>query len=405
MDNSFRGIVAVEQLPIPAAPAQFRQAALMQPASKLEGEVLTAAQVEDFSSAWQALAARALEPNVFFEPEFAVPAMAYLAAKDLRIAVAWQGAAAARRLVGLLPFTLPLGGLSGACRAWVPNQAVLGLPLLDRDCAAEALMALLAAIGRRHPQVALLALPLVPAEGPTLALLERLFAAPGPGLVQVDRQARAALRTPFSDPLSPAAAAELRRQRRRLEEEGGLAYRRRQEPQELLEGLEQFLALEAQGWKGRRKTALAMAPATAAFVRSMAQRMAATRKIAIDSLELAGRPIAMEIMIESGSHAYFWKIAYDEAQARRSPGVLFTQDFTRRQLAEPGIVLTNSCAQPDHPMINRLWRDRRAVVDVAVPLRPARRRFGAALLAERLGRKLRAALKAAYGWLRGNQHH
>ena len=77
---------------------------------------------------------------------------------------------------------------------------------------------------------------------------------------------------PFEDPLSHAAIAELRRLRRRLADHGALTYRRRGRADEIAVAMEDFLALEAQGWKGRRKTALANNEATAAFARALAQR-------------------------------------------------------------------------------------------------------------------------------------
>ncbi len=368
------------------------------PLRMFEIEILPAAGAAAFAEAWTDLAGRCLEPNIFFEPEFALPALAHLGArKRLRVIFVWDCTTKPRRLIAVLPFTLPIAWLIGRCRAWVHEQAALGTPLLDRTCPAEALDALLEAIGRRFPRLAILLLPLIPKDGPTFALLQSFAARRKARLTLFGEHARAVLQRPFVDPLSSGAAAELRRQRRRLAESGRFAYRSRHDLPGVTDGMEQFLMLEASGWKGRRRTALSRSPATAAFTRSMAWQMGHAGKIRFDSLELAGQPVAMGIILQSGARAFFWKIAYDEVHAARSPGVLFAQDLTRRQIAESNIAATNSCAIPDHRMINRLWPGRMALADVAVPLYASRASVGAAIL----GEKFRRALRKTGKFLRG----
>jgi CelD/BcsL family acetyltransferase involved in cellulose biosynthesis len=360
-----------------------------------ETEVATAADAVRYAGDWKDLALRCLEPNIFFEAEFALPALAYLrGGTSARIVFVWERAAAARRLVAVLPIALQRKPLGGLCRAWVHKQAVLGVPLLDRAWAQEACEAMLAAIACAYPRLAVLLLPLIPTKGPTFAVLQKSAARGNRELALFDQHERAVLLAPFNEPLSASAAGELRRQRRRLAESGPLSYRRRQDLDDIQGAMEEFLALEAQGWKGRRKSALAGAPGTAAFARSIPERMGAAGKIAIDSLELAGRAIAMGIVLRSGDRAFFWKIAYDETQAARSPGVLFTQDLTRRQIADAGIAMTDSCARPDHPMINRLWPGRLQLADVAIPLTAARVSVSLALQREKARRALRNILKS-----------
>ena len=74
--------------------------------------------------------------------------------------------------------------------------------------------------------------------------------------------------------------------------------------------------------------------------------------------------------------------------------------ITEAQLGDAAVSLTDSCAVPRHPMIDRLWRDRLRLADVAVASRPGpSRAFAAAVAVERALRRLRAALKrAAAAW-------
>ena len=67
-------------------------------------------------------------------------------------------------------------------------------------------------------------------------------------------------------------------------------------------------------------------------------------------------PIAMAIMLSGQRRAYCWKISFDEAFALYSPGVQLMIEVTRRQLADPDMLLTDSCADRGRP-------DDRAPVD------------------------------------------
>jgi hypothetical protein len=58
--------------------------------------------------------------------------------------------------------------------------------------------------------------------------------------------------------------------------------------------------------------------------------------------------------------AYSYKTAFDERYARFSPGVLLQLE-NLALLERPGIRWADSCAAPDHPMIDSLWRERRAI--------------------------------------------
>ena len=105
----------------------------------------------------------------------------------------------------------------------------------------------------------------------------------------------------------------------------------------------------------------------------------------------------MGIVLMSGDQAFLWKIAYDERFAALSPGVQFIIDFTLRQTADRTVATTDSCAIPDHPMIDRLWPDRLEIADVLLAPSAARAEaFAAAARRERIRRRLRAFAKRAY---------
>ena len=66
--------------------------------------------------------------------------------------------------------------------------------------------------------------------------------------------------------------------------------------------------------------------------------------------------------------AYTWKTAYDENYAAYSPGTLLMIEVTRTHLDDPNIQVTDSCAMPDHPVMSRIWTERRPVGTMVVGL-------------------------------------
>ena len=81
---------------------------------------------------------------------------------------------------------------------------------------------------------------------------------------------------------------------------------------------------------------------------------------------VAGRPVAMKCNFLAGRGSFAFKIAFDEDYAHFSPGMLLEIENIRRLHATADIGWMDSCAVPDHFMINRLWPDRRIIQTVLV---------------------------------------
>jgi hypothetical protein len=135
-------------------------------------------------------------------------------------------------------------------------------------------------------------------------------------------------------------------------------------------GVEAFLSLEASGWKGRERTAMATDRYRAAFAREAVHRLAERDLCRIHTLTLDGKVIACLIVFIEAGIAYTWKTAYDEAYAAYSPGTLMMLDVTRYHLDDPNILGTDSCATADHPVMSRIWTERRPIGTMVVALTP-----------------------------------
>lgn len=326
------------------------------------------------------LSARAVEPNVFFNPRFLTPAMPRLEDRDVRLAVIRDGDEYRSRLRLLAPFTVerpaaPVG--VPIIRIWSHPFGPLGAPLVDRDDPVGVIEDFISMLSRPHlklPQV--LVLPDLRLNGAVVPLLETVAEARGLSLLIVDRTERPLLQseldaeTYLKASLRPHHFREFRRLKRRLAELGSLEHCVARGPEEIADAIESFLALEVSGWKGRERTAMAIDRYRAAFAREAVHRLAERDQCRIHSLTLDGRTIASLIVLVESGRAYTWKTAYDENYAAFSPGTLLMIEVTAQHLDDPNITTTDSCAVPDHPVMSRLWSERLPMGTVVVGMTP-----------------------------------
>jgi O-antigen/teichoic acid export membrane protein/CelD/BcsL family acetyltransferase involved in cellulose biosynthesis len=359
-------------------------------------ELVTPAEAARDLPAWRDLAARALEPNVFYAPGFAPAGLEHLPeGRGARVLMAWQEMGGTRHLVGLLPVVRARGRFLNPLpiRRAALLYGTLSTPLLDPDCPDGALAAMLATLDRAG--VPGLLLPFLHEGGSAAAALDRVAAAHGLAQVRLDGHARAILRSTLPGSEYVRATLETRRrkeadrQRRRLAEEGQLTFQVATAKGEIGPALDSFLALESAGWKGRLGTDLAGSSQSLAFIRDVASAMAG-EDFRVATLALDGRIIAAGLVVIAGRRAFYIKTAYDEALARFSPGLLLTLDLTTYLLDDPEIDDADSIAVADHPMIDRIWTERFPVASVLVTTGPGR---GALIRLAVQSEKLRGELR------------
>jgi CelD/BcsL family acetyltransferase involved in cellulose biosynthesis len=324
---------------------------------------------------WRALARRAVEPNIFYEPAFALAAAPVLGSDAGAVLVR---SLEPRRLIGLFPCRIErrrYGVRLPLLAGWTHPYAPLGTPLVDREAIDPAISGFLDHVADDDALPKLLLMSCLVEDGPVAAALDEALTQRGGRRIDVDRHQRALL-APAGERVGYVEAMlgdkrrkKLERQRRRLAEGGG-AFRHATAPAEVRTALADFFALEASGWKGAAGTAAAQAPAIRQFMEAAVAGLAAQGQASVASLVHAGRTIAADIVLRAGEGAWIWKVAYDEGFAHASPGVLLALDATRTLLADPTLAWCDSCAGPAHPMIDRLWGERRTMVDRLMAIEP-----------------------------------
>lgn len=333
----------------------------------------------DLANELDFLSARSIEPNVFFNPRFLVPAMPRLEDRDVSLAVIRDGDEYKSRLRLLTPFSIerpavPFG--IQVLRTWSSPFGPLGTPLVDCDDpmgVVEDFFSMLARPHLRLPRV--IVMPELRLDGPFVAMLGTLAESRRLPMKITSRLNRPYLESDLEgeaylrQSLRAHHFRDFRRLKRKLGEHGEVVHQIARQPEDIREGIETFLLLEAAGWKGRQRTAMAVDRFRAAFVREAAYRLAERDLCRVHSLTVGGKPVAsLVVFVESGI-AYTWKTAYDEAYASYSPGTLLMIEVTCKHLEDPNIEATDSCAMPDHPVMSRLWRERRPVGTVVMGLK------------------------------------
>ena len=108
---------------------------------------------------------------------------------------------------------------------------------------------------------------------------------------------------------------------------------------ELAQFFEEFLRVEASGWKGPggTNTAIALNERLRAFYAAVLRESAEGFVCEITLLQVAGRTISAHFAIVAERCKHIMKIAYDEAAGKFSPGQLLLEEVVKRACADASI--------------------------------------------------------------------
>lgn len=327
---------------------------------------------------WDDLAAHSLEPSVFHEAWQILPAVRIFAPQKMRFAFIYRRSKrqdVAPRLCGFFPFLESGGGLRPRrWSLWEHDYCYVSVPLIRRGQEIDTWRALFEFFDRSPSAPALIDLPGQVGEGPLAqAMIQVLF--DRRALAEhVETHVRALVKSP-ADWMAYAASVmsthqrrELRRHWRRLTELGDLTERSLAADQgrAVESWIDSFLHLESLGWKGHQGTSFKEANGAAEYFREITRAAYAQDRLQMFGLFLDGEPIAMKVNFLASPGAFAFKIAYDERFSKHSPGVQLELENLRRLHETNGVEWMDSCAVPNHFMINRMWKERRTIKHLRV---------------------------------------
>jgi hypothetical protein len=330
----------------------------------MDARVVALADIDaPFIDRWRALANRpGITPNPFAEVDFLRPAVAYLPeAKGMRLLVG-QDHGDLLWLMPLVP-TSRMGGLPvlpGLRNFFAHNW--LGQPLIvagQESAAASSLLRYLSDNRRAF----WLRLHMLDADDRfAQSLIE------GAGHAFVDVGARGfVVRRPEPTYLSghKNLKKDINRQRRVFEKSSGKTL-------EVVDcsadphAVNDFLAMEASGWKGRADSAFAMRPGNAEFLKHMCGNFRESGRLRLYALRAGDQNLAMVLNLAANDTLFGFAIAFDERYARLSPGLQLQVQGFQLFHDQPQFQMMDSCSDPDNATANRLFPDRRSLVNVTI---------------------------------------
>jgi hypothetical protein len=346
------------------------------PATALTIRVIEVEQLSEYREEWTKLSEAALAPNVFYEPWMLLPAAfsddPLIDAEKLRflLVLGPLGKDGVQPLWGFFPLEVETKTMNLPVRSltfWRHHRYFyLTVPLIHTDHALEVLNAFWHWFEKNPFGCRILDTNQLLADGPFHAVWAD-FAIGRTSFVVIDFP-RAFLEPSgtaaeyFSRVISKKHFDEFRRLERRLGEVGKLEYRQVAQLSDVEPWVDQFLQLEAKGWKGGTTgRAFAKEPEHVAYLQKMTREGFLRNRVMLLSLVLDSKVIAMKHNVLTVGGGFAFRIAYDESYAKYSPGVLLELENVRRVCDDTRIQWMDSCADPRHVMANRLWKERRMI--------------------------------------------
>lgn len=315
-----------------------------------------------------------IEANIFNHPAFLHAAMTQFAGDNCGLIKVQNN-----QSFFLLPFQVCRAGLGlkKTICGWSNIYATQGTPIVSAATTEKDLADILKALSSdKHRLPDTLLLPDTSLDAPFAGMLYaaaehnhlpvRIIRQSQRPVLQTELDAQAYL----TQAIGKNHRREYRRLWRRLSETGQLDYRVISQTTLVFQAFENFLSLEAAGWKAQCGTAFLSKPQDSEFARQAIRTMAQHNLVHIHELSLNGRVIAGLVVFIWGDQAWTWKTAYDESLKAYSPGVLLMIEVLQNHLENPALRITDSCAVPDHPVMSRLFHERALFGTIILGLTP-----------------------------------
>lgn len=239
-----------------------------------------------------------------------------------------------------------------------------GVPLIDSARPREVIDAFLKLTAAETTAARRWIFPHVPVDGPFAALLAECAADSGYETRCIKLYDRPVL---VRDPGGFAAHVDrvigkkrkkdLDRNFRRLNEAGTVAFERATDPDLVASRLEDFLRLEAKGWKGRKGTAFLSRHSDARFARAAFSGGGDGVEISIDSLLLNDAAVACSLNLKIGETIFTPKCTYDEDLRKYSPGLLLEYLVIEEFYRDREVRYMDSAVTINDHVISNFWNE------------------------------------------------
>jgi CelD/BcsL family acetyltransferase involved in cellulose biosynthesis len=153
----------------------------------------------------------------------------------------------------------------------------------------------------------------------------------------------------LAQPLSKNFRGSLRKARNKLLAMSGVDFVTAREVVELRAAFDEFLSVEASGWKGRggKGTAIALHPKVEPFYRNLIDQFGPSGLCEINLLRVGNECISAQFCIAVRDIYYVLKIGYDEKHAVLAPGNMLLEHLLARLRSEGRMRVVNLVSDAD----------------------------------------------------------
>jgi len=331
--------------------------------ARMSSRVVAMSEIDEpFVNRWRALANRTdTTSNPFVDVDYLRPAAAYMpSAKHLRLLVGEDH----DELVWLMPLvpSAQLGNvpLFPGLRNRLPH-VFLGQPLIVPGHEAEAAGAVLRHLSDSR-RAFWLRLQMLDSED---KFAQSVLAGARHANVEAFTRGLTVRRPEPTYLAGHSNLKRLRRQRRSFEKSAGNRLEvvdSSADPQVV----DEFLEMEAAGWKGRARGAFLSQPGHGEFLRQMCNNFRDSGRLRLWSLRSGDETVAIKLNLVAGDTLFCYIIAFAEGHASLSAGLQLEVENFRLFHDDRRLALVDSCAAPDNAFANRLYPDRRSLVNVTI---------------------------------------
>ena len=338
-----------------------------------------AEEISEHISSWNDLAIGTSNPNPFFESWCLLPALRHLDSEGVQVLVVWEEQTR-RTMLGLVPIVverkyrgLPIKRTG----IWRHDYCFLCTPLIAKGRSTDVLQCMLSCINQQKGFSSFVSMYWLTGESeiiPTVAGQS----IPSAESIENPRKISRAMVTSVGDydevflpTLNKKKRKELRRNKNRLSELGDLKTLLIDESSSELDtknAVQEFFDLENRGWKQDKGTAIACDIEHQRYFETCLLKGIANGGAQIVTMTLDAETIASVIVFRSmaRAHAYTVKIASNNEYQQYSLGSLLILETTQLAFDNAEILQIDSCAATEHPMINRIWRERKDIVNIDI---------------------------------------
>lgn len=319
---------------------------------------------------WGELAEKALEKNAFYEPCMFLPALKCLGISGVTIILIWKQ----NELIGFFPVIrerkwrdMPLRHL----RLWRHKYCYLTTPLVHKNFAEESVARFQEWVVNNTSFPYMVESEMLSGSSAFFKILKQASLLTGSHIHIASQYDRAYFDTAFSFEVflkskSKNTVKNYRRKISQLKAKGELSFERLLSCNDVEAWADEFLSIEAGGWKGRNNSAISCNSGDKRFFHEMCQLAFKEQKLLFFRLCLNDRTLSSNCSISTGDTAFAFRTAYDESFRQYSPGWLLELEFIRFLLDEQSkIVRMDSCAAPDASLYSSIDDSKKSIVTLS----------------------------------------